>query len=470
VEGGTVFLRCPRLGREVIPRMHTAHRFDNNSNLRMYRFLNEVARQHLRGGPSWSWGGLDRLPFLPRVTLGRAILALARWRVKREDLYPNTESEVDRLQAVEAFRRRGCLPRFVVLAQNDMRLPIDLDNVMSVRGLVRQAQPWEYVEFEELFPAPQEAWATGPEGAYAAEWIVPFRSEPIESTHPLPALRRIRRERGSFPPGSEWVYAKLYAPVPVQNEILQSHIHSLVRDLERAALVDRWFFIRYHDPHTHLRLRFHAVPDGDSELLRLVETRMAALVDGGACWRLQFDTYEREIERYGGDDGIVAAEMAFHHDSEAVLELLREQWEGGPDRHWLLAVAGVDSLLTSLNFDEVRKSKFMRGRRDSFREEFRTSATEIRCAGDLFRKVRGDVLAILRKTRQGRLKSLHRRSGAIQRIFAGRGIPDQFAADLCHLHCNRLLRSTQRMQELVIYDLMNRAYDAIRHGSIEDAE
>lgn len=89
--------------------------------------------------------------------------------------------------------------------------------------------------------------------------------------------------------------------------------------------------------------------------------------------------------------------------------------------------------------------------------------------GDLFRKVRGDLFETLRAARNGRFPSLVRRSEAVGKLAVDRRVPDQLASDLCHMHCNCLMRSTQRMQELVIYDLMSRAYQGLLHGGGSDA-
>ena len=42
----------------------------------------------------------------------------------------------------------------------------------------------------------------------------------------------------------------------------------------------------------------------------------------GLVRRLVFDTYEREVERYGGEAGMDAAERYFWIDSEAIVQLL----------------------------------------------------------------------------------------------------------------------------------------------------
>jgi hypothetical protein len=39
---------------------------------------------------------------------------------------------------------------------------------------------------------------------------------------------------------------------------------------------------------------------------------------------------------------------------------------------------------------------------------------------------------------------------------------DQIAGSLVHMHINRMLRSSFRAQELVIYDLLQRWYESVR--------
>ncbi len=50
----------------------------------------------------------------------------------------------------------------------------DLDNVLSVESFVQLVRERPAVVLEEFFPAPDELCATGPEGRYAHELVVPF--------------------------------------------------------------------------------------------------------------------------------------------------------------------------------------------------------------------------------------------------------------------------------------------------------
>ena len=73
-------------------------------------------------------------------------------------------------------------------------------------------------------------------------------SLPPSSLIPHPFSRR-------FPPGSEWLYAKLYTGIATADDVLLEVIAPLTQEALRRGAADKWFFIRYADPQWHLRLR-----------------------------------------------------------------------------------------------------------------------------------------------------------------------------------------------------------------------
>lgn len=83
-----------------------------------------------------------------------------------------------------------------------------------------------------------------------------------------------------------------------------------------SGLADSWFYIRYTDPDAHIRLRFRGSPDRLSgQLFGHVCDWARRLMSDGLCLKFVFDTYERELERYGGLAGMAAAETVFSADS-----------------------------------------------------------------------------------------------------------------------------------------------------------
>jgi thiopeptide-type bacteriocin biosynthesis protein len=159
------------------------------------------------------------------------------------------------------------------------------------------------------------------------------------------------------PPGSDWLFVKLYGPRDGEDELLAGPIRDFGQFATSSGLAERWFFVRYRDLDPHLRLRFGGEPGQLlGELLPRVCALAQDLIDDGTCLRVSFDTYEREIERYGGRAAIATSESIFAVDSEAVAELLQLARGSLPaiDRT-TLTVLSVDALLEGLGLGASRQ-------------------------------------------------------------------------------------------------------------------
>ena len=65
---------------------------------------------------------------------------------------------------MQAWRARQRGPRWVCLVEADNKLAIDLDNTLSVDTLLRAVRGREQATIEELYPAPGDLVALGPDG------------------------------------------------------------------------------------------------------------------------------------------------------------------------------------------------------------------------------------------------------------------------------------------------------------------
>jgi thiopeptide-type bacteriocin biosynthesis protein len=475
--GGQIVLRSARLGRRVLPRLTSAHNYHQSPGI--YRFLCALQAQGTAGDMAWDWGPLRDAPHLPRVGSGRLVLARAAWRVGGDELKAlGAARGAARFRAVQGWRAARRLPRWVALADADNELPIDLDNVLAVDTFVELVKGQERATLVELFPGPAHLWAHGPEGRFVQELVVPFvRCGPPAATG-APAPRSPGKAERSFPPGSGWLYAKLYAGPALLDQVLRD----VARPVREAALgtgaADRWFFVRYADPDWHLRLRFHGRPARlQGEVLPALQAAATPLLEDGRLWRFQLDTYEREVERYGGAEGMELAERLFHADSEAVLALatsLPEDARG--DVRWRLALVGMDLLLTDLGLDLKTRRGVLRQARDTFAAEFHADAAFKHKLATRFRAERRGLEALCSRGPGADarlapgLEVLRQRSQRLAPVLAelkacaagGRlSLPlAELAPSYMHMHANRLLRSAHRAQELVLYDFLCRLYES----------
>jgi len=479
VREGRVVLRSRSLGREVVPRLTNAHNFVNGA-LGPYRFLASLQSQNMRP-MGFGLGPMGSLPFVPRIRIGRVVVHEASWTLRKADLDPvTTQAGAARMQALHRLRTAARLPRWVCVEDGDNVLPVDLDNVLAVDSFAQLVKTRAAVTLTELWPTPEELPVHGPDGRYANEIVVPFvrvpASEPSRSATP-PVATGVRR---TFAPGSEWLYAKLYTGHATSDQILTEVIAPLVTGGPDGRAAPAWFFLRYSDPHWHLRFRVHGEPAWlYGELLPKLTAQVRAMLDDGRLWKLQLDTYEREVERYGGATGVELAEKLFCADSACVVDILGMlAGDAGIDARWRLALRGIDQLLDDLGFDLAARLAIMRNARDAFAREHRVDAAVPfqRGLGDKYRKERGALEALLDRTRDADsdlepgFERFAARSAANAPIIAElraaeqRGALTQSVTELVpsyiHMHVNRLIRSAQRAHELVLYDLLARLYES----------
>ncbi len=120
-----------------------------------------------------------------------------------------------------------------------------------------------------------------------------------------------------------WLTAYLFFEGHVYGEAADRVIREVVAPLARACRPDavRWFFLRYDEEASHVRLRFLAPGPVLEETIwpRVAE---AAASSSGLVVSSTRELYEPEVERYGGPCGLSLAEELFHLQSETALALL----------------------------------------------------------------------------------------------------------------------------------------------------
>jgi len=479
VEQGRVVLRSKRLGKEVIPRQSNAHNY--GIGLGVYRFLN-LLRHQGPSGVGFRWGPYTRALYLPRVVYGRTVLSRARWNVGPTHLKAwNQETPAQRFAAMQRFRKELRLPRWVCLKDHDNDLPVDLDNVLCVETFVQLVKNRPSLTLEEFYPGPGQQCVEGSDGRYVNEVVVPFtRREPLprhgDPATPSSAVRTAATPR-TFPPGSEWLYLKLYTGEATADRLLRGTLAAQVKALKARGAVDRYFFLRFGDPQWHVRLRLHGTP---ARILSEVWPTLAHVCAGtfseGEGWRLQLDTYEREVERYGGPVGMNLMEEVFCADSEAAFDMIAA-YPGDEAAHfrWRLVLRGLDNLLEDLGLPLEEKLKVVERLRANFGNEFRVDKRFEEQLSQRYRRESKELEALLSlkpETAQAAWKpglaALQRRGARLRELAVPLRRAEsegqltlpltRLAESLLHMHVNRMLISDHRAQELILYDFLERLY------------
>jgi thiopeptide-type bacteriocin biosynthesis protein len=463
--GGRFYLRWPARGAEVVA--CTGHMLNNMQAPDVCRFLDDLRRDGRAQFSSFDWGSAAALPVLPRVQVGRIVLCPAQWRIDARAQKELASDPASFMTGLRKWRGRWHVPRYVYLSFGDNRLLLDLDDeaqVDQLRAEIRRLAEGAQLLLQEALPAPEHAWVGGPEGHFITELMIPLVLQPdrgateaaTSSPHLLPSFTIADRVR---PPGSDWLFAKLYCPRAFEDDLLTGPVAELCQQALAMGVAEDWFFIRYTDPDPHLRLRFR----GDSErltkeLLPQVCYWANGLLSEGLCTRLCFDTYDREVERFGGTAGTMAAEAIFGADSRAVIEMLRLSRGGLLELAMTnLAVLSIDNLLAGLGASEAERVAWYRERvssRTTAGEEYRRRKEVLRrLLGDpeqIRAQPGGDALARALAARTDRVVAIGQRLDTL--IVSGELVQpkSRLYSSYVHLHCNRLLAGDRLAEEQVL--------------------
>ncbi|QRN93501.1 lantibiotic dehydratase [Archangium violaceum] len=474
VVGTRIVLRSARLGREVIPRLSNAHDYFG-WNLAVYRFLATLQHQDSTSALVFNLGRMRRARFVPRIVSGRLVLSVARWTVWREDLARAAGDEAGGSSEIERLRTTLRLPRFVYLEESEGPLLMDLDNPLSAEILRRAINKEPSTTLTEVFPSPEELSVRDREGRhFNHELYVPFMTAAAAPSRPRALVQAgaSRTAPRSHLPGSDWLYIKLYTAPMLLDPVLSRLAPVIARGRE-SGVIDQWFFVRYADPEWHLRIRFHGTPSRiRSELLPLLEEAAGSLHASGQLWRLQYDTYEQELERYGGPEGMAWAEKVFHRDSEFALAACALSEDGGESsQRWWAALRATHALLVDLGFDLGERWELAKGLKD---EALSGMSHELarEVLSHRYRQLRATVQQVLESEDAGGrfdlaiLEHLNTRSERLRpqvesarREAAAQNWSIRALAGSCvHMQLNRLLPRDVKAREASIYDFLARYY------------
>lgn len=373
------YVRSRRLGKEVIACQ--THMLNLTSAPNACRFLLEIHGFRFAPFSHFDWGSADTLPFLPRLVYQKMVLQPARWNLRLSLLeLPEAGSAQERWrQAIQQWRSLWRVPRFVYLKFSDNRLLLDLEHPSFLAELQEELTKLpadSYLILEEMLPDFDHLWLEDEHGAkYFAEVVVPLRRiDPAQQTRPqiptaaaVPAeqqpdpLRISRTQRLAFP-GTSWIYLKLYAAYKQHEELIAGPLRESIRSLQTQGLIDSWFFIRYADTAPHVRLRVH-IPH-EQTYLPALEALLAwarQLAEHGQVRTFCLDTYDREVERYGGPQAMDALEHAFMADSVTTSTLIAALYQRQLTLEPLeVAVFSLDRLFNDWGLDLTERREWAR--------------------------------------------------------------------------------------------------------------
>ncbi len=274
-------------------------------------------------------------------------------------------------------------------------------------------------------------------------------------------------EKRRFILGDEWLYYKLYGGKRMADEVLTEVIKPLTEELLEGKWIDQWFFIRYSDPNGHIRFRLHCPNKAYlGTVILKVNEELQTYVTKDCLWKIQVDTYEREVERYGAKT-MEVSEILFFYDSQFIVNILDRVEDD--ELLFLVALRSIDGLLNVFQFDLEQKIAFTTRYFEAYKKEFNADKRLNKQLHKKYAVLKQSIFSFMKSPPKeynpllmlfsDKEKQLKIIAKEVMKCFPQETLSlESFLGSHIHMMVNRMFRDKQRLYELLCYSCMNRFY------------
>lgn len=263
--------------------------------------------------------------FIPRIVFEGIITHPKRWN------FPALLLKTDTFSAFITSFKKLCekyhVDNVVYLVDEDNRLPLPLEKISSLEILYRHLRKYGFLQLDEL----EENLLTS--GAcidnHGNNYVTEISCSLLRLTKEQNQIylddsldyQLQENDRVLSLTQDGWIYVKLYQMDDRENEVLQC-LGKALPNLGSPNI----FYLRYSDEiGKHLRVRFQYKEASEAQdYLPTLQILLKNFQEYGLVNKIQFDSYYRENNRYGGSQLIKLAEQVFFADSRFVISLLNE--------------------------------------------------------------------------------------------------------------------------------------------------
>ncbi|OJJ22901.1 hypothetical protein BKI52_00690 [marine bacterium AO1-C] len=479
-----------RLGKTVIPRMSNAHNFSHNAHP-LYKFLCDLQYQHsYKRIPAFfnnrQW---QATPYLPRLVYDNIIISPQTWKINKKELeefgfkrnedFGQTKWQVK----IQKLQTQLKLSDEVLLVEGDNKLYLNLSNPLCLDTLLQKAFKNTQVVLEEVVEQ------VFPSQAYSNEIIFPIiNTQPDnKSSEEVVQLSKIDSlVQKNFAFGSEWLYYKIYLGNLGADRLIIQHLYPLSQQLKNQGLIKDWFFIRYTDGEfgTHLRWRLKLTHlNNFGEVVQLFTQALLNLTNQKLITHAQPDTYQREMGRYLPHN-IDTSETLFGLDSwfvchalyflaidqqstlsterlQLVLALQRIQalfqgFELSSETIQKIVQRGQANFSKEFGFDKHPKNKLLK---NSITKDYLEQLIKPALFQDTIQGVSPDFQTFMNQFTEAQKPILRQ---VKENLLQNGGNETQIislTSSYIHMFVNRFFSTTQRFQEMWLYQALLMAYN-----------
>ena len=450
IHDNEIILRSKKLNKRIIPRLSNAHNYFS-STVPVYKFLASLQNQGTLG-LEINWGDFaSKKRFLPRIVYKNIILHRACWFLYKSDIKTIIDSP-NSLELLRLYFQKWNVSQFICFAEGDNELFIDTSNNSYLEILIEEIKSRNSVKLIEWLYEPDSG-----EKFPIQQFILPIFKNEMVISKPLRKLAVINEVQRTFEPGTEWVYFKIYCGSTFSDEILLSVVNPAIHSLLDKKVINKAFFIRYTDPHYHIRFRLQLVDSIQKQYfaiaIKCIYDLLHPFSANRIVWNVQLDTYQREIERYG-ELGILLSEEIFFHDTLLYLHCLQHaEFVEDEQIRFLAAIKNIDKWLSLFKMSLQEKVDYCLENCQRFNTEFDSG---VKFQLDLkYRELKNLLPSFILSDQYE--DEFTERDIHLRKIL----LPKGNLTSYIHMSMNRWFLTEQRLMEYMCYLFCNKYYNQL---------
>jgi len=443
LQGDELVLYSVKLQKRLIPRMASAYNY-SRSDLAVFRLLCDLQHQGLQTDLNLNLSDLyPDLSYYPRLMFKNIIISPAAWKVDLKAMECSTV--IDTSSVREHLKKLG-VPGLFQTGETDQTLCFNQQDDQDMWAFAN------YLSKHKVFYV-KEAWKNGftrdPSGRpYHNQLVISLihGHQIYEGFEPNSPIEKSPKTKACFAPGSKWFYFQIYCHPFRADQLLLDIIKPFLA--EYRANIEKWFFIRYDENGSHIRLRICL---NDPGLGMRLTTHLSGLLDpylqSGIVSEFLISTYKPEIQRYGADL-IEQVEAHFFRDSELNLALLSTPLTTFAKYKHCEHIFNI--LRRSGIFESQELNHLIQSVSDSFVSEFHAIPSDFKHLNENYRNYLKIIPPLMSQNQQQALDLYCASLSELLNSCKGERKRKLFS-DLIHMHVNRLFSTAQRKHEFCIY-------------------
>ncbi|WP_186645512.1 lantibiotic dehydratase [Fluviispira vulneris] len=377
-----LYFKSNKYQKEVVFVASHVLNFQNAPNI--VRFMRELSFENKVLWNFFQIGDLAKSTYIPRIEFKNVIISPRTWTLTIDSLKYHKENitiKDDFISAFKMWKNSWRIPRYIYCVHTDNKILLDINQDFHLQEIKRELLNNKKVILQEYLDI-ETAENKDEKFIFNKEIVFPLlRNEKRNSSFTISKSISNNNYPRLFFPGSEWYYCKLYFSKSREEEFIANYIHEFMLEIKNEINIESWFFIRYSDDKKHIRLRILLKDKLEytklSEKMNLFYTLCSKR---GILNSVCVDSYEPEIERYGGPDLLPFAEKIFQYDSQLSCLILKNKKLIGEEfsLEYLCAFLSIELLdAFSLNYKEKLNWAESITNKDLYIDDFRDKRKRI---------------------------------------------------------------------------------------------